>query len=820
MKSGLNGKIKVTLRTGQTDQSLSFDKPTLTLGRAPDSDIFISDSKVSKKHLSIVFENGFIKIKDLNSSNGTFVNGHRIIANNYILVTDDDLIRVGNVDSAIKIKYEPRPVKVIAPPPPQFVSADPDKNTQAIFPQQVVQQADKASAEASAEVSMPIGLAKATPQVFDKDESLEQKISQKIQNKLDSEDQKISHNFKNLEIMRPLYENPTKHAQDIIAEANNIKKTILKNAEVKSDLIINEAHKKANQITEEKIAEYKKNVEHMLRSAQIDAEKIKEEALGEAYELKSEAEKMLAESLEESRNLISKAGQKIFDERVEANQKINAEKLAFDQGLEEEKNRITEEINQKEIIRLDVVYREKIYAKYQEIEAEMAIVREKHKKSMESLQSEFNELDKKKQAVLDFLKNNKTIFDEKNNEIIKLDLKLNGLMSENKKTSDLLDSKNKELTKLTELKEKNEALYADQKKTYDVQFVDQKIKSDALILDLKNKIAALTTEKQTAKEGFDKVISELHLKKEELKKVEEKIIIDRKMAFKNLSDEISKKRTEENEKLEEFKKQQAKEFQKINDHNLKLFEKIGIDISHDIAQKLEVSFQKKGRFVFNEAVETISHSMNSHLALSSKDQKQELKVEEKILNWQNQQKKKTYQTYFNALIIYGIIFWSGNYLKNKLSQDPMAEQRRELASKAQEAVEKNKYVFIQTDVYYDTYVENTLYNKSFHAAYMNPANQSEWHKLATKYLLKKWKVSEEKSIEVIAGSRSLVQNVEERRETFTKTRFKTEYEKLTVLEKELKEKHSQAMGSLVRYEDYKRLEKDFFTRKITDLIKN
>ena len=439
---------------------------------------------------------------------------------------------------------------------------------------------------------------------------------------------------------------------------------------------------------------------------------------------------------------------------------------------------------------------------------------------MENLNSEILELDNKKQSVLDFLKNNKTIFDEKNNEVIKLDAKISDLIAENKKVSDLLENKNKELAKLTELKEKNEALYADQKKNYDAQFVDQKTKSDALILDLKNKISSLTTEKQTAKDSFDKIISELHLKKEELKKVEEKIVIDRKMAFKNLSDEVSKKRTEENEKLDEFKKQQAKEFQKINDHNLKLFEKIGIDISHDIAQKLEVSFQKKGRFVFNEAVETISHSMNSHLALSSKDQKQELKVEEKILNWQNQQKKKTYQTYFNALVVYGIIFWGGNYLKNKLSQDPMAEQRRELASKAQEAVEKNKYVFVKTDTYYDTYVENTLYNNSFYAAYMKPENQTEWHTIATKYLLKKWKVSEEKSIEVIAGSKSLVQNVEERRETFTKTRFKTEFEKLTLLEKELKEKHSQAMGSLVRYEDYKRLEKEFFLRKIADMNKN
>ena len=782
MKSVLNGKLRVTLRTGQTDQSLSFDKATLTLGRAPDSDVFISDSKVSKKHLSIVFENGFIKIKDLSSSNGTFVNGHRIIANNYILVTEDDVIRVGNIDSSLKIKYEPRPEKAA---PPQFIPADPDKNTVALFPNQAVQQPVAPAAPIAA------------------DESLEQKISNKIENKLNSEDQKISHNFKNLEIMRPMYENPTKHAQEIIAEANNIKKTILKNADIKSDLILNEAHKKANKITEEKITEYKKNVEYMLQSAQIEAEKIKEEALSKAYGIKSEAEKMLAESLEESRNLVSQAEQRIMTEQMAAEKKIVADRLAFEQSVDSEKQKITDEINKCETMRLDVVYREKVFAKYQEIETEMASDREKHKKDMESLDFEIVELNNKKQSVLGFLKNNQTIFDEKNNEIIKLEAKMSDFISENKKVSDLLEAKNKDLVQISDLKEKNEKY-----------FVEQKTKGDALLVDLKNKTDALALEKQTAKDSFDKVIAELHLKKEELKKVEDKIIIDRKMAFKNLSDEVTKKRTEENEKLEEFKKQQAKEFQKINDHNLKLFEKIGIDISHDIAQKLEVQFQKKGRFTFNEAVETISHSMNSHLALSSKDQKQELKVEEKIQNWQNQQKKKVYQTYLNALVIYAVIFWGGSYLKDKLSQDPMAEQRRELASKAQEAIEKNKYEIPQTEDYYETYVDNALYNKNFYAVYMNTENQSEWHKLATRHLLKKWKVSEEKAIEVIAGSKALVQNVEERRGAFTKTRFKNDYEKLIQLEKELKEKHSQSMGSLVRYEDYKRLEKEFFLKKI------
>lgn len=48
------------------------------LGRSPDVDIMINDSRISRRHLQITVEGEDVSIEDLGSTNGTFVNGDRI----------------------------------------------------------------------------------------------------------------------------------------------------------------------------------------------------------------------------------------------------------------------------------------------------------------------------------------------------------------------------------------------------------------------------------------------------------------------------------------------------------------------------------------------------------------------------------------------------------------------------------------------------------------------------------------------------------------------------------------------------------------------
>ena len=49
-----------------------------SIGRAPPADIVLADSEVSRMHCRLVLENGILTATDLNSTNGTFIDGIRI----------------------------------------------------------------------------------------------------------------------------------------------------------------------------------------------------------------------------------------------------------------------------------------------------------------------------------------------------------------------------------------------------------------------------------------------------------------------------------------------------------------------------------------------------------------------------------------------------------------------------------------------------------------------------------------------------------------------------------------------------------------------
>lgn len=89
----------VQLHEGVAIKKFKIDKPSLTMGRDPQSDIFIDDTVVSSQHAVITVEapdksaeEPQYYIEDLKSTNCTFVNGKEIRRQK---LAHNDMIRIG-----------------------------------------------------------------------------------------------------------------------------------------------------------------------------------------------------------------------------------------------------------------------------------------------------------------------------------------------------------------------------------------------------------------------------------------------------------------------------------------------------------------------------------------------------------------------------------------------------------------------------------------------------------------------------------------------------------------------------------------------------
>jgi ABC-type multidrug transport system ATPase subunit/pSer/pThr/pTyr-binding forkhead associated (FHA) protein len=87
----------VVHEVGGSVQTYALTKTSMRLGRAPDNDIVISSPLVSNHHLEVEIHAGRVMITDLNSTNGTQVNGARIAPNQRILLQEGDVLRVGDL---------------------------------------------------------------------------------------------------------------------------------------------------------------------------------------------------------------------------------------------------------------------------------------------------------------------------------------------------------------------------------------------------------------------------------------------------------------------------------------------------------------------------------------------------------------------------------------------------------------------------------------------------------------------------------------------------------------------------------------------------
>jgi len=92
VEQGGGAALVVRAGGGRVGESFPLDHDRMTIGRRPDSDVFLDDVTVSRDHALIVRRGDEFHLDDLGSLNGTYVNRRRIESHH---LADGDELQVG-----------------------------------------------------------------------------------------------------------------------------------------------------------------------------------------------------------------------------------------------------------------------------------------------------------------------------------------------------------------------------------------------------------------------------------------------------------------------------------------------------------------------------------------------------------------------------------------------------------------------------------------------------------------------------------------------------------------------------------------------------
>jgi len=104
----------VLFKKDGSQKAFSLSSGTTIIGRRHDCDLCIPLMVVSKRHCQLNQNKEAVKIRDLDSRNGTFLNGKRI---NETTLQPGDYIKIGPLTFLLQIDGEPE--KIVSPRPKQ-----------------------------------------------------------------------------------------------------------------------------------------------------------------------------------------------------------------------------------------------------------------------------------------------------------------------------------------------------------------------------------------------------------------------------------------------------------------------------------------------------------------------------------------------------------------------------------------------------------------------------------------------------------------------------------------------------------------------------
>src|SRR5258705_10651082 len=107
----------VVISKGQAGLSQELGQHWVTIGRAPGNGVQISESPVSGQHCEVLLRGNELVVRDMRSTNGTFINGSMVTEG---VLRMGEVLRLGEID----LRLEASVPKVIMFPSPSSSSED------------------------------------------------------------------------------------------------------------------------------------------------------------------------------------------------------------------------------------------------------------------------------------------------------------------------------------------------------------------------------------------------------------------------------------------------------------------------------------------------------------------------------------------------------------------------------------------------------------------------------------------------------------------------------------------------------------------------
>lgn len=148
------------------------------------------------------------------------------------------------------------------------------------------------------------------------------------------------------------------------------------------------------------------------------------------------------------------------------------------------------------------------------------------------------------------------------------------------------------------------------------------------------------------------------------------------------------------------------------------------------------------------------------------------------------------------------------------NQNPFQNMVTMEAKKRQEDLEKRRF---NPDVVLElreTYTDAVIYTKSFVQNYTDEQFQQKFYKALSQYLLKTWRIDEDKSIQVLSASNALVKSLDEKKQKIHPDFVREGIEKMRLQETEVLANIKNILGSEVRLESYRTFERNFYKQNV------